>query len=297
MLTVLFLIAYYRYLGLLAAVALATYAVISLATLQAIGAVLTLPGIAGFVLAIGMAVDGNVLVFERIKEEHTAGRTLRNSTRAGFSRAFTAIAGSNVTTLVAALLLYFFASGGVRGFGVTLSVGVLASMFTTLVITRVMTVVGYSVNDTVVIFDRIRERRRQWPKDTVSESANEDVLETLPRTINTGVSTLFILVSLWVLGGDTLADFALALIIGVVVGTYSSILTAMPLATVLERSAPGDTRKIRRTASAHNHAAVDSTESAIADEPEHSDLTTAQSKPPPAIPPRPRKERSHNRSR
>jgi len=118
----------------------------------------------------------------------------------------------------------------------------------------------------------------------------------LERTINTGLSTLFILVSLWVLGGDTLADFALALIIGVVVGTYSSMFTAMPLATVLERSAPSNTRKIRRTPSERNQAAVDPIEPAADAESEHSNPVTAQTQPATAIPPRPRKKRTHNRS-
>jgi SecD/SecF fusion protein len=395
-----------------------------------------------------MAVDGNVLVFERTKEEFQGGRPLRTATREGFSKAFSAIADSNVTTLIAAALLYFFASGGVRGFGVTLSIGVLVSMFTSLVVTRVLielsvrskfltsrpklwglevgadlrqrivsrgpdivgnkkrwftitagasllavsgilifgltygldftggrlieypaeggvdleevragladvgfpravvqetgeqnvsirtrqlseeeeaavdeavaavigtdehirdefvgptigdeirqralialalalgaqllylairfrwtfgaaavvamfhdlaivvglfawlgkeldgvfvaallTVIGYSVNDTVVIFDRIREERLLRPKDPFDQVANTAALETLPRTINTGLSTLFILVGLYLLGGDTLADFALALIVGVLVGTYSSVGLATPLAAYLE---------------------------------------------------------------
>lgn len=453
-LTALFLLAYYRLLGVLATLALGVYALVSLAALQAINATLTLPGIAGFVLAIGMAVDGNVLVFERIKEEHSAGRSMRSSARAGFRRAWSAIADSNVTTLIAAVVLYFFASGGVRGFGITLSIGVLASMFSALVVTRLLidltigrrradvrpgrwgmgvgermrawlalhrpnlvrrrriwfalggiavlvaiggvasrglsygleftggrlieyraetsvslddvrrelagidlpraivqesgdgnisirtrqldgeeeraldqtvrellgdtervrdefvgptigaelrqkalialglalaaqlvylavrfrwtyglasvtamaqnvailigvfawlgkefdgvfvaallTVIGYAINDAVVIFDRVREQVGLRPKDSFASVANDAALETLPRTVNTGLSTLFILVALWLLGGETLADFALALIIGILVGTLSSVLTAVPLATVLERAAPED---------------------------------------------------------
>lgn len=449
-LTALFLLAYYRLLGLLATVALGVYALVSLAALQTINATLTLPGIAGFVLAIGMAVDGNVLVFERIKEEHAGGRSLRSAARSGFQRAWSAIADSNVTTLIAAVVLYFFASGGVRGFGITLSIGVLASMFSALMVTRLLieltvvrralhtrpnlwgmgvgeglrswiwgrrpdlvrrrqtwfaigavavaaalfgivslglsygleftggrlieirtteppelddlrrelagidlpraivqvsgdgnvtirtrqldageeraldetieatlgntdrvrdefvgptigdelrrkalialgialaaqllylavrfrwtygvasvvamaqnvailvgvfawlgkefdgvfvaallTVIGYAINDAVVIFDRVREQVRLRPRDPFSAVANDAALETLPRTINTGMSTLFILFALWLLGGETLADFALALIIGILVGTTSSVLTAVPLATVLERS-------------------------------------------------------------
>ena len=137
-LTILYMIAYYRLLGGLAAVALLCYGLLSFAVLLALRSTLTLPGIAGFVLAIGMAVDANVLVFERMREEHRAGAGLRPSLERGFTKAFSAIVDSNVTTLLAAVLLFFLASGAVRGFGVTLSVGVLVSMFTALVVTRVL---------------------------------------------------------------------------------------------------------------------------------------------------------------
>ncbi|GIF01435.1 protein translocase subunit SecD [Paractinoplanes rishiriensis] len=139
--TVLFIVAVYRLVGGVAAVALVCYGLISYAALLAIGATLTLPGLAGFVLAIGMALDANVLVFERAREEYAAGgprRSLRTAMRAGFANAWSAIADSNVTTLLAGGLLFFLASGPVRGFGVTLSVGVLVSMFTALVLTRAL---------------------------------------------------------------------------------------------------------------------------------------------------------------
>ncbi|WP_437088687.1 protein translocase subunit SecD [Streptomyces sp. enrichment culture] len=139
-LTALFVIAVYRLLGLLAIAALACYGLISYAALAALGATLTLPGLAGFVLAIGMAVDANVLVFERARETHAAaGRpSTRSALRAGFRGALSAIADSNITTLIAAALLFLFASGPVRGFGVTLGIGVLASMISALLITRVL---------------------------------------------------------------------------------------------------------------------------------------------------------------
>ena len=448
-LTILFLIAYYRLLGVFAAAALGVYGLVAFAAMQGLGATLTLPGIAGFVLAVGMAVDGNVLVFERIKEEHQEGRSLRRAARTGFTRAWSAIADSNATTLIAAGLLFFFASGGVRGFGVTLSIGVVTSVFTALVVTRVLielavrpswltdrpqlwgmgvgaglrdwiarrrpdvvgrrrlwfgasiaavaiafagmtfqgmsygleftggrlieyrtdqpadldalrddltaagfssaivqesgsgnvsvrtrqldpaeeavvddlvarqvgagdrlrdefvgptignelrnkaliavglalsaqlvylavrfrwtfatsavvamahdviivvgvfawlgkevdgvfiaavlTVVGYSVNDSVVIFDRIRERVAQLRRRPFARVANDAAMETMPRTINTGLSSLFVLAALLLLGGDTLANFSLALIVGILVGTYSSVFVATPLAVVLER--------------------------------------------------------------
>jgi SecD/SecF fusion protein len=453
-LTILFLVAWYRLLGGLAAVALLAYGLLSFAVLLALGSTLTLPGIAGFVLAIGMAVDANVLVFERAREEHREGGGTRRALDRGFAKALSAIADSNVTTLLAAALLFFLASGAVRGFGVTVSVGVLVSMFTALVVTRVLidlavrvgrgrlgpgllglegggrlaawladrgpdlvakgrwwlagslvalvlagaglvvrgpnlgleftggrlleyrterpadleqaraalagagfpravvqrsgeanltvrtgqldasaerrveavvaglgvgqverlraelvgptiggelrrkallalglalvaqlaylalrfrwtfgaaavlamfhdvaillgvfawlgkpldgvflaallTVVGYSVNDSVVVFDRIRERRRAPTREPLATLANTACLQTLPRTVATGLGAVFILAALFVLGGDTLTDFALALLIGIGVGTWSSVFVATPLLVAFE----GDRRR------------------------------------------------------
>jgi SecD/SecF fusion protein len=465
-LTILYMVAYYRLLGALAALALAAYGAISFAVLLALDATLTLPGIAGFVLAVGMAVDANVLVFERIKEEHAGGASVRLAARNGFARAWTAIADSNATTVLAAMLLFFFASGAVRGFGITLTIGVVVSMFTALVLTRLLvdvalrsasvggrprllglqvggrlrawlearrpnlvgksrrwlalsgvavivavaglvtrgldyglefsggrlveydtarppdlgemrsalagagfpravvqesgegnvairtqklsadeetavagavedtagpaevireefvgptigdelrrkagialglallaqlaylairfrwtygsaavvamfhdvaillgifawlgkaadgvflaallTVIGYSVNDSVVVFDRIRELRRSRPKDPLVAVANDACLQTVPRTVNTGLGAMFILLALYVLGGETLTDFALALLIGVLVGTYSSVFTATPLLIAFEHrgslpEAPPEPTPRRRT--------------------------------------------------
>jgi SecD/SecF fusion protein len=448
-LTILYMIAYYRLLGGLAAVALCCYGLLSFAVLLALRSTLTLPGIAGFVLAIGMAVDANVLVFERMREEHRAGAGLRQALERGFTKALSAIADSNITTLLAAGLLFFLASGAVRGFGVTLSVGVLVSLFCALVVTRVLvelvtraaavrrrpgllglegggrlanwlatrgpdllgrarwwlagslvalllagaglvvrgpnfgveftggrllefrterpvdvddarraladaglpravvqasgegnlsvrtgqldpageqrvrravtaiggqaqelrdefigptigaelrrkallalgialvvqlgylaarfrwtfgaaavlamfhdvaillglfawlgkpldgvflaallTVIGYSVNDSVVVFDRIRERLRARTREPLARLVNDACLQTIPRTINTGLGALFILAALFVLGGDTLTDFALALLVGILVGTYSSVFVAAPLLVAFER--------------------------------------------------------------
>ncbi|AZM58686.1 protein translocase subunit SecD [Streptomyces sp. WAC 01420] len=452
-LTAVFIIVVYRLMGVLATLALACYGLISYAALAAIGATLTLPGLAGFVLAIGMAVDANVLVFERAREEY--GKRNRPSSRsaltAGFKGAFSAIADSNITTLIAALLLFLLASGPVKGFGVTLAIGVVASMISALVITRVLaefavarrwvhrrpgmtglasigrvrayltrrspqlmrrplrwlavsavvlvitgagiavrglnfgveftggrlieyststsvdpdrarealadagfpqavvqssgdnqltvrteeltnaeaaevadaiaevgggaekvrdeligpslgdelrrnalialglalaaqllylavrfrwmfgagavaalahdvviltgifawlgkpidgvflaallTVIGYSVNDSVVVFDRIRELWRKDSKAPLDQVTNLAILQTVPRTVNTGIGVIFILAALALLGGDSLTDFALALLIGMLVGTYSSVLTASPLAIVLDKYA------------------------------------------------------------
>ncbi|KAF4410817.1 protein translocase subunit SecD [Streptomyces lycii] len=449
-LTSLFILFVYRLFGGLAAIALAAYGLISYAALVAVGATLTLPGLAGFVLAIGMAVDANVLVFERAREEYAARRTksLRTALTSGYRNAFSAIADSNVTTLLAAVLLFFLASGPVRGFGVTLSIGVLASMVSALVVARaltgfagdrtwvrrrpavtgiaavgrvrtwitrrspdlmrhgrrwlavsaaavvlatsgivvrgldfgveftggrlveyatnrpvdaerareavsdagfpravvqssgegdisvrteeltnaeearvrealagpgggaeklrdeligpslgdelrrnalialgvallaqlgylavrfrwtfgigavaamahdvliltgvfawlgkpvdgvflaaLLTVIGYSVNDSVVVFDRVRELWARHRGTPFARVANTAVLQTVPRTVNTGTGAVFILAALALLGGDSLTDFALALLIGIVVGTYSSVFTATPMAVELE---------------------------------------------------------------
>ena len=458
-LTVLYMLAAYRLAGVVAAVSLVAYATIAFAVLLALGATLTLPGVAGFVLAVGMAVDANVLVFERSREEATAiGPTrLRAAIARGFRGAWSAIVDSNVTTVLAAVLLFYFATGPVRGFGITLTIGVLTSMLTCLVLSRVLlelllsrrrirehpaitglagesrvrqwlmrrrpfllrrhrrwlaasalavavagtgigikglnygvdftggrlveyattrpidaqtarqavaaaglpravvqlsdgnhilvrdsgltdptkseiatrlddvggtttkvrdefigpslgdelkrkalialglalvaqmvylavrfrwtfgtaavtamahdvllllglfawlgkpidgvflaallTVIGYSVNDSVVVFDRIRELLPQRRNQPFAETANLACLQTMPRTINTGIGAVFILAALAVLGGSSLTDFAVALLVGIGVGTYSSVFTATPLAIELERRYPHPNRR------------------------------------------------------
>lgn len=131
-----FMLAYYRLPGLMANIALVVYSFIVLGILAALQATLTLPGIAGFLLSIGMAVDANVIIFERVKEEIREGNSLRKALDAGFSRAFWTIFDSNVTTLLAAAVLYYFGTGPIRGFALTLSIGILASMFTAITFTR-----------------------------------------------------------------------------------------------------------------------------------------------------------------
>ena len=126
--------------GLMANVALGLNLVLIAAALSVLQATLTLPGIAGIVLTIGMAVDANVLVFERIREEQRAGRTPFSAVDAGYRRAFTTIIDANLTTFIAALLLYLFGSGPVRGFAVTLAIGLATSMFSAIMVTRLMIV-------------------------------------------------------------------------------------------------------------------------------------------------------------
>ncbi|CUR57326.1 putative protein translocase subunit SecDF [metagenome] len=454
LLTGLFIIFVYRLVGFAATIALASYALLAYAMLVGLGSTLTLPGLAGFVLAIGMAIDANVLVFERAREEYAAypSAGLRRALAVGFNKAWSAIIDSNVTTLLAAGLLFFLGSGPIKGFGVTLTIGVVASMVSALIIARVlcdlavankpvaehpkvsglghlgrvrtwldrknpqivqrrktwlgisaaalvvaiagiatqglqlgveftggrqldysttkditvdqareavaaagfpeavvqtadtgftvrvgaiandeeqqiedelskvggdvskiddqtigaslgeelrnnaliafgvaflaqllylavrfkwtfgvsavvamahdvilvvglfawlqkpidgiflaavMTIIGLSVNDTVVVFDRIRER--WWaskPEDDFMDIANTANVETIPRTVNTGLGSMFILGALAILGGDSLQDFAIALLVGLVVGTFSSVFVATPLLTYMQPKWP-----------------------------------------------------------
>ncbi|GAA2130022.1 protein translocase subunit SecD [Nocardioides bigeumensis] len=455
-LTALFIGLVYRLVGFLATLALSSYALLAYAVLVGLGSTLTLPGLAGFVLAIGLAIDANVLVFERAREEYRAAPSagLRRALMIGFNKAWTAIIDSNVTTLLAAALLFFLGSGPIKGFGVTLSIGVLASMISALLIARVMTevavsskpverrpaitglatvgrvrtylerrnpdlmrrrrlwlvlsgialvaalagifgkglnlgveftggrvleysttqpisaddareavsaagfpeatvqesdddkisvrigqitddeavvieeaigdasggatkerdekigaslgdelrnkaliafgiaflaqmlylairfkwtfglaavlamfhdvvivtgvfawlgkpidgvflaaamtIVGLSVNDTVVVFDRIRERWFGSKDESFASLANRAAVETMPRTVNTGLGAMFILAALAIMGGDSLRDFSIALLLGLGIGTYSSVFTATPLLTYLQQVAPLD---------------------------------------------------------
>ncbi len=126
----------YGVFGLLANLSLIANLFIIVSLLGTIGATLTLPGIAGIVLTIGMAVDANVLVFERIKEELSKDLKAMVAVKNGFDKAITTILDANITTLIAALLLFIFGSGPIKGFSITLSLGVLASMFTTIMLTN-----------------------------------------------------------------------------------------------------------------------------------------------------------------
>lgn len=133
---VVFMLLFYRVSGFVANVALILYVMLLLASLKALNATLTLPGIAGIILSMGMAVDANVLIFERFKEEYRNGKTLRAAMDAGFSRAFATILDSNVTTLIAAAVLFFLGTGPIKGFAVTLGLGIILSMFTAITATR-----------------------------------------------------------------------------------------------------------------------------------------------------------------
>lgn len=135
---IVFMIAVYRVPGAAASLALIFYITMELLMINVLDWTLTLPGIAGIILSIGMAVDANIIIFSRIREEVLAGRTLRVSVRDGFRKALSAILDGNITTLIASLVLYFFGSGTIRGFAQTLALGIIISMFTALVVTRVL---------------------------------------------------------------------------------------------------------------------------------------------------------------
>ena len=131
-----FMIIYYRVPGFIASIALTLYTTLVLLVFVEIGATLTLPGIAGFLLTIGMAVDANVLIFERIREELRNGVSVKAAVKRGFDNALSSIVDSNVTTIIAALVLYFVGSGSVKGFAITLMIGIIVSLFTALIVTK-----------------------------------------------------------------------------------------------------------------------------------------------------------------
>ena len=431
---ILFMAVYYLFMGLIADFALCLNLVFIGAALAYFGATLTLPGIAGLLLTIGMAVDANVLIFERIREELNLGKHIQSAISSGYQKAFLTILDSNVTTLITALILFQFGTGPVRGFATTLSIGILASMFTALIVTRLildiltkvmgitkfpmlrlikkpnidfinrrriayilsavviivgiatfasngeknfgidftggaiqqfrfqdplsldeardalreidmaaspiqqfgqnreviirtfedasdsviakfketfkenpfevlrvervgpaigkdlkekalwaffyamigicvyisfrfefkfaiaaiaalfhdllvcfgaiavtgreislpviaalLTVVGYSINDTIVVFDRIREGRRLMRKADYNTIINMSINQTLGRTVLTSLTTLLVVATLYLLGGEVINDFAFVLMVGIVVGTYSSIFIASPI--------------------------------------------------------------------
>ena len=133
---VLFMLFFYRLPGLVATFALVVYSLLVLWVLWLVGAVLTLPGIAGFILSIGMAVDFNIIVYERVREEIRLGKSLRAGVEAGFSRALVTVVDSNLTTLIAAVTLFFLGTDSIKGFALILIIGILASLFTAITFTR-----------------------------------------------------------------------------------------------------------------------------------------------------------------
>ena len=147
-LVLLFMLLVYRVGGFAADWALVIYMVLEVAVLSLFNVTLTLPGIAGVILSVGMAVDANVIIFERFKEEVSSGKTMRSAVKTSFSRALPAILDGNITTLIAAAILYFMGTGTIKGFAITLIIGIVLSMFTAVVITRliIMGIIGLRIN-------------------------------------------------------------------------------------------------------------------------------------------------------
>jgi len=160
---VLFMIAYYRIPGLAASIALTIYAGLNVIALNLFDVTLTLQGVAGIILSIGMALDANVIIFQRIREELATGKTVRSSMKLGFGKALSAIVDGNVTTLIAAFVLYFLGSGGVKGFAITLAIGILLSMFTALTVTRFILEALYGVGFDHEKFFGIQKKRKTIP--------------------------------------------------------------------------------------------------------------------------------------
>ena len=165
-LVLIFMAVYYRLPGVIADVSLIVYSLLTLAAYSIAGVTLTLPGIAGFILSIGMAVDANVLIFERTREELRSGKTLYRSVESGFYRAFSSILDSNVTTLIACGALFWLGSGLVRGFALTLAIGVLVSMFTAVTCSRTLLLL------TVLSLPKVRQNPSLFsPNIPVEESS------------------------------------------------------------------------------------------------------------------------------
>lgn len=160
-LVILFMIVYYRLPGLMAAIALVLYVALVAVTLSILRVNLSLPGIAGIILGIGMAVDANVVIFERIKEELRSGKTVRSSVESGFKRALSAIIDGNITTVIAGVVLLAFGTGSIQGFAVTLLVGVILSMFTVLVVSRMLLKQMCNLGVTKLAFYGVSEDRSE----------------------------------------------------------------------------------------------------------------------------------------
>jgi preprotein translocase subunit SecD len=154
MLIFLFMLIFYRIPGLIADISLTVYVLIVLGIMINLGVKLSLPGIAGLILSIGMAVDANVVIFERIKEEIRTGKSLRASVDSGFKRALSTVLDANVTTFIAGIVLYYFGSGPIKGFGVTLIIGLIASMITAVFITKFLLklVIGMNITKNTKLY-------------------------------------------------------------------------------------------------------------------------------------------------
>ncbi len=162
LIVILFMIVMYRIPGLIASIALTLYLVTDMVILNGLDVTLTLPGVAGIILSVGMAVDANVIIFTRIKEEIATGKTVRSAIKLGYDKALSAIIDGNVTTLIAAAVLYFMGSGTIKGFATTLAIGILLSMFTALFITKLLLNAFYNMGCDDVKFYGVQKERKIW---------------------------------------------------------------------------------------------------------------------------------------
>lgn len=186
----LFMIFVYALPGLAASLALVIYTGLVLVILNAFQITLTLPGIAGIILGIGMAVDANVIIFARVKEEMSRGKSVRNALKTGFQKALSAIVDGNVTTLIAALVLWFMGSGTVKGFAQTLGIGIIVSMFTALVITRMIVFAFYAVG--------LRSEKLYY-----RQSKERNIIDFLSKKkVFFGVSLLVIVIGIGFIGAN-----------------------------------------------------------------------------------------------
>ena len=167
-----FMLIYYRLPGVVASFALIYYTLVVLAIFRLIPVTLTLAGIAGFVLSVGMAVDANILIFERMKEEMRVGKSLPSAVEAGFGRAWNSILDSNVSSLITATILYLFGSSTIRGFALVLIIGVLVSMFSAIVVTR-----------TILAGDRRPRAGRARPGSTASARRSSSLAAPAGRRV------------------------------------------------------------------------------------------------------------------
>lgn len=194
-----FMLAYYRRLGVFASLSLVINLFLLMGGLALMDATLTLPGIAGLILTIGMAVDGNILIFDRIREERDEGRNLKQASRAGFEKALSTIVDANLTTLITGLILFTVGSGPVKGFAVTLCIGILTSMFAALVVTRAMVVLSlerraqeFTMGRWMVTanYDWMSKRKLAYAFSIGTIAIGLAVLATVPRKTLMGIDFL-----------------------------------------------------------------------------------------------------------
>jgi protein-export membrane protein SecD len=160
---ILFMLLYYAFGGLVADVAVMFNVMITVAALSAFDATLTLPGIGGLVLTIGMAVDGNVLIYERIREELAHGKALKSAVTLGYEKAFAAIIDTHITTLMTGAILFLFGSGPIKGFAVTLMIGILATLFTAVFVTKTVFLLMLERGTTSINFGQPKELNAPAP--------------------------------------------------------------------------------------------------------------------------------------